>query len=168
MPNTSYSAALKEVYALAPSDVFPLNCLELSHTDLAEPLYIVQDRKEQEITLEDGTTVVTFQPVPFPFSPPDSNEDGIQTMNLSVDNVDQQVTDFLDQITTGDPLQVKLRIYLSDDLTTPQLDPPLVLYLTEVQIDLLTVSGRATFTDIVNVNAFREYYDRDRFPGLRG
>lgn len=167
MPNSSYSSALQEVLALAPTDEVVLNCLEISHTDLTESLHIVQDNVEHEITLEDAS-IVKVEPVPFEFTLPSSSEEGTQSLSVSVDNIDGQVTDFLDQITSASPVELTLRIYLSSDLTTPQLSPPLKLYLTDFRVNAITVTGRATFSDLINSAAFRDNYDRETFPGLRG
>lgn len=169
MPNDSIEDALKEVYALAPNDRVPLDTLELSHPSLSESIFMVQDRKAWEFTLEDGVTVKTFEPVPFRFTPPAVGDNGIQEMRLAVDNIDRRVTDFIDSIgTINAPVEVTYRPYLSDDPTTVQMNPPLLLFLTDIQIDAFEVTGRATFTNIVNFKFPTAYYDRQRFPGLSG
>ena len=61
---------------------------------------------------------------------------------------------------------IHLLYYLSNDLTQPQLDPPLSLILQDVQITMLQVSGRATFADVINKKWPTEYYTRARFPSL--
>ncbi len=63
-------------------------------------------------------------------------------------------------------MEVVYRPYLSDDLTQPQMDPPLVLYLKEIQVNTYQVTGRATFMDIVNKRFPSELYTRLRFPSL--
>ena len=167
MPNDSIEDALKEVYALAPNDRLPLDTIELAHPSLTESIFMVQDRVAWDLTLEDGVTVQTFEPVPFRFTPPAVGENGIQEMRISIDNVDRRVTDFIDSIGNENaPVEVTYRPYLSDDPTTVQLDPPLVLYLTDIQINAFEVGGRATFTNIVNFKFLKSYYDRIRFPGL--
>ena len=69
MPNDSLNEALKEVYALAPNNRVPLETLQLSHPALTESIYMVQDRQSWDLTLEDGETIKTFEPVPFRFTP---------------------------------------------------------------------------------------------------
>ena len=128
---------------------------------------MVQDRVAWDFTLEDGVTVQTFDPVPFRFTQPAAGANGVQEMSLGIDNVDRQVTDFIDSIgAINAPVEVTYRPYLSDDPATVQMDPPLVLYLTDLKINAFEVVGRATFTNIVGAGYLKEYYDRKRFPGL--
>jgi len=166
MPNNSIDDALKEVYALAPNNRVALDTIQLSHPSLSTSIFMVQDRIAHDFTLETGQTV-TFEPVPFRFTPPAAGDNGIQEMRLAVDNIDRRVTDFVDSIgTINAPVEVTYRPYLSDDPTTPRMNPPLVLFLTDLQINAFEVTGRATFTNIVNLKYPTEYYDRARFPGL--
>ena len=174
MPNESLSSAMKEVYALAPNDRVPLATLQLSHPALESSIYMVQDRVVHNFTLEpdsEGNPGITveFEPVPFRFTAPTSGEDGLQELSIAIDNVDRRITDFLDLVgTERAPVELTYRPYLSDDPTKPQLDPPLMLYLTDVRINAFEVSGRATFSNIINLKYPTEYYDRKRFPGLGG
>tara|TARA_R110000772_G_scaffold268565_1_gene396204 strand:- start:3328 stop:3834 length:507 start_codon:yes stop_codon:yes gene_type:complete len=167
MPNDSINEALKEVYALAPNDRVPLDTIQLSHPSLEESIFMVQDRIPWNLTLEDGVTIQTFEPVPFRFTPPAAGENGIQEMAIAIDNIDRRVTDFIDSIgTINAPVEVTYRPYLSDDPTTPQMNPPLLLFLTDISVDAFEVTGRASFTNIVNFKYPTAYYDRQRFPGL--
>ncbi len=167
MPNDSLNEALKEVYALAPNNRVPLETLQLSHPSLTESIYMVQDRQSWDLTLEDGETIKTFEPVPFRFTPPAQGDNGLQEMSLAIDNIDRAVTDFIDQLgSVNAPVEVTYRPYLSDDPTTVQMNPPLILFLTDIQVNAFEVTGRAAFTNIVNFKFPTEYYDRQRFPGL--
>ena len=169
MPNASLEDALKEVYAMAPTDRVPLATIQLSHPSLVDSIFMVQDRVAHDFTLEDDS-VETFEPVPFRFIPPSAGENGLQELTLAIDNVDRRVSDFIDGITGGgnQPVEVTYRPYLADDPATVQLNPPLLLFLTDVEINAFEVKGRATFTNIVNMKFPTEYYERARFPGLGG
>ena len=168
MANESLEKAMQEVYALAPNDRVPLATLQLSHPSLPESIYMVQDRVPHDFTLESGETV-TFEPVPFRFTPPTSGEEGLQELSIAIDNVDRRITDFLDLVGTANaPVEMTYRPYLSDDPSRPMLDPPLLLFLTDARITALEVSGRATFSNIINLKYPTELYDRSRFPGLGG
>ena len=175
MPNTSLDDALKEVYALAPADTVALATLELRHPDLAEPLYIVQDRVGHEFTLESpdgGTTpgdTVFFMPVPCRVTLPSVDAIGSAEMRIAIDNVDNIITDFFDSIgATFSALEVIYRPYLSTSPGAPQMDPPLELYLNDLRVNVFEVSGSATFSNIQNYSNGSQYYNRDRFPGLGG
>ena len=168
MPNQSIEDALKEVYALAPNDRVALDTLQLSHPSLDESIYMVQDRIPWDFTLEDGETIKTFEPVPFRFTPPAAGDNGVLELGISIDNIDRRVFDFIESLDDGtnSAVEVIYRPYLSDDPTTVQMTPPLVLFLSDIRIDAFEITGRATFTNIVNKQYLTEYYDRQRFPGL--
>ena len=167
MPNTSITDALKEVNALAPNDDQSLATFELSHPNLEERIFIVQDRVEWDFALEEGGEVQTFEPVPVRFNLPAVGSNGIQELNIAIDNIDRRITDFVDSIgQTSDPLEITHRIYLKSDTTKPQNDPPLVLFGSDLQVNQFEVIIRASFGDMVNKNAFTEIYDNATFPGL--
>ena len=88
-------------------------------------------------------------------------------MTISIDNTDRRITDFVNTI-KGQPgtTEVRYRPYLSNDLTTPQMDPPLLLFLKEISITAVQIQGRATFADIINKRYPSEWYTRERFPSL--
>jgi len=169
MPNESLTDALQEVYALAPNDVVALDTIEISYIGLSETLYLVQDRKEWDFTLEDATTH-TFKPCGFRFIAPTAGKDGVQQMSLAVDNVGTEVTDFFEALGTEltEPVKVTYRPYLSNDTTQPQMNSPLVLFLVDIQMTTFEITGRATFSNIVNTKYPTDYYTAQRFPGLVG
>lgn len=167
MPNNSLDDALKEAYALAPADQVILDTLEIQYSGLPEVLYLVRDRVPHDLTLEDASTH-TFQPTAFRFVAPGAGKDGLQQLRLAIDNVGEEVTDFFEALGTEltEPVEVTYRPYLSTDTSAPQMDPPLRLFLTDVELTAFEITGRATFTSVVNAKYPTEYYSRDRFPGL--
>lgn len=170
MPNPALTAAIQESYASAPKGVFLLDTLEISHPSIpAETIFIVRETKSYDLTLEDGVTVETFQPLAFNITLPPAGDKGIQELRLEVDNVDRSISDFFalakDYRT---PVKVVYRPYLNTDLSTPQLDPPLELNLTDVKITAEKVTSRATFADLINKKHPLEMYTRSRFVSLGG
>jgi hypothetical protein len=165
MPNNAYIAAAKEGYAAAKTDEVELETLDIYHPDVGH-FYLVADRVNHNFTLEDDS-VVEFEAVGFKFKRPKSGDEGLQELALSIDNVDQRIGDFLTlakespQVTT-----VTWRPYFASDPTTPLMNPPLVLYLTDVRVTDLEVSGKATFADIINMKFPSDTYSRKRFPSL--
>jgi len=170
MPNSSLTAALKEAYASAPSDTVILDTIELSHPSLpAETLYLVKAREDYDLTLEDGVTVQTFTASGFEFKLPPAGDKGVQELQIAIDNTDRVISDFLKQAKDyREPAKLVYRPYLSTDLTTPQLDPPLELNLTNVKVTVHQVTGRASFADLINKKHPLELYTRERFPSLGG
>lgn len=166
MPNPSLSDAIKEAYATAKADIAVIETLELRHPAIASPLYLVKALTNMELGLETGETVV-FEATGFRISLPTTGDGGSQELSIAVDNVERRPVDFIElALTMQYPVEVVYRPYLSNDLSAPQWDPPLTLYLTDVNVTAYEISGRATFTEIVNRPWPREYYTRTRFPGL--
>jgi|TARA_R110000796_G_scaffold17656_2_gene54189 hypothetical protein len=165
--NDSLSDALKEAYALAPSGRVLLPTLELRHADYAEPIYMVQDSAFEGhlLTLETGETV-KFNPVPFRFGLPNNDDNGAQVMKLAIDNVDESISDFFNNIVSPEAVSCIFRPYLSDMPEAPQQDPPLALTLSDVRISMTEVTGNATFADLLNYSHGTQHYNRTRFPSL--
>lgn len=166
MPNTALTEAIKEAYASAPAGVVYLETLQFSHPLVAQDKFIVQDRVDKVMTLEDATTH-TFKACAFRMELPASGDNGLQELSIAIDNVDEEIGVFLETVKDSlVPVTVRYRPYLSTDLTTPQLDPPLVLNLTDIVMSAAEVTGRATFADIINRKFPTDFYTRRRFPGL--
>lgn len=164
--NGNMTEAIKEAYAVAPTNIRVFETLEISHESIETPIYIVQDFRELTATLETFVEI-TFQPVWFNFSLPAANESGRQDLSISIDNIDRQVSDFISLAKNSrTPVFITYRPFLSSDLTQPQLNPPLRLTLQDVNITLTSVTGKAIFADVVNKKWPTEYYTRSRFPSI--
>lgn len=161
-----FTEALKEAYASAPPGVVVLHTLQLSHPSLEAELFLVQDFTEHTCTLEDSTVQV-FQPAPFRFTLPATGANGLQELSIAIDNVDQQVSDFLEAI-EGDPepVLVRYRTYLNTHKEEPQNGVPLALYMSDIRVNNVEVTGRCAFADIINRQFLSTLYTATRFPGL--
>jgi hypothetical protein len=165
--NTSLTEAIKEAYAIAPASKIVIHTLQISQDGVQDPIYIAQSRHEF-VALDEHGVQRYYAPVGFQFSLPSSDEEGFKSLTIAIDNVDRRVTEFVDIAKSEEqPVKVIYRPYLSDDLSGPQMIPPLVLFLKELQITTFQVVGRATFMDIVNKPFPNQLYTRDRFPALR-
>ena len=166
--NTRLRKALKEAYALAPAEPILLDTLELTadSSESFEPRFSVRSDKPQQCQLETRKTV-QFQPVPFRFTLPAAGADGQQELHIGIDNVDPQISDFISCLQSHfTPIWVVYRPYLSNDLTRPQMYPPLKLSLQHLTITDVEVTGRATFMELLNKKFPSETYTRTRFPFL--
>lgn len=165
--NTSLSDAIKEAYACCPTNIAVLETLSLSHPDLPDgTIYMVQGFTEVVATLETAEEV-TFEAIPFRFVLPAAGENGRQELTLTIDNVDRRISDFIIAVKeSSDPVTVTYRPYLSNDLSGPQMDPPLTLSLQSISVNVYEVSGRATFADVLNRPFPSDFYTRSRFPSL--
>ena len=110
---------------------------------------------------------VLFIACSFGVTRPSVNADGIQELQLVIDNVDRRISDFFKQ-TVNFTTEAKClyRLHLSSDLSSPQLVPPLELTLSDIEVGAIQVSARASISDLVNKTFPSETYTRRRFPGL--
>jgi hypothetical protein len=162
--------AIKEAYTLAPSDVVIYDTLEIRQgedsDEVQPPVFLVRGALGITALDENGVSH-DYLPIGFQFSLPPSTEDGFESLNIAIDNIGQAVSDFVAVAMSQEiPVKVIYRPYLSNDLTTPQMIPPLTLFLKDIQISAEQVTGRATFMDIVNKKFPLGLYTRTRFPTL--
>lgn len=170
---SSLQEAIKEAYATSPSNIVQIESIELNHPSLAGSVYLVKAQQDLILGLEDGYNEQTpgpsvlFTACSFGIKRPAVNADGLQELQLTIDNVDRRISDFVKQ-TTNFTTEVKCiyRLHLSTDLTSPQLVPPLELTLSDIEIGDIQVSARASVSDLVNKTFPSENYTRRRFPGL--
>lgn len=178
MPDSSLEQALKEAYATAPVDVVILHTLEFRHpnflNEFNQPtaIRVVLDHADHECRLEDTAPLnagsyVTFVRFAFEFTLPEVQNSAVPEIIISMDNVSRDIEDNL-ALAVASPYKVEVtyRPYLSNDLTAPQMDPPLTLTLTHVEADDFKVTARASYGDASNKAFPSELYVASRFPGL--
>lgn len=166
MSNSSLTDAIKEAFAVSPSDTYVIHTLEIEQTGVQSSVYLSQTKAGVNAYDENGVEH-TFVGAGFQFTLPPSDEDGFKSLNISIDNVNRQVTDFIETARQSKvAVKVIYRPYVNTDLTAPAMDPPLVLYLKDVQITPMQVTGKCTFMDLVNKKFPSELYQRVKFPSL--
>ena len=120
------SDALKRIYAVAPRDDHYVECLSISHPNLAFPTrHITNELGGVTVTLEDGGGQQTFDYLPFAVLPPRAAEEANLQLQVAIDNVSRDLIDEL-EAASGDPtipLEITYRIYLASDLAVLQNDP---------------------------------------------
>lgn len=167
MPRTDLTDALKEAYATAQSDVVYLDTLDIRHPDVVLPILLIADRIGRDLLIEDDT-IQTFSPCGFRFVLPSAGDNGVQELSVAIDNVDRRASDFVKSVSgSKDPVTITYRPFLLDDgIATLAMNPPLILFLTDVVITASDITGRATFADILNRDFLSVNYSRRNFPGL--
>lgn len=135
--------------------------------DLLATLYLVNAPKDYDLALSPGGITEKFVSSGFSIERPTINDQGVSSMNISMDNTNLVVSDYVQgTLLSGDPVNISYRVYLQSDPSTPQTYPPLELVLSDVKTTLFTVQGTASFADIVNLKFLTQKYTRERFPGL--
>ena len=161
-----YSDAIKEAYAMAPVDSVTYETLEIQHA-LDPSIYLVAANEDKQLRLEDNT-LVTFKYAPFTLKLPKSGSGGDFSMSLTMFNYQNVVSNYLQTVKgTGRRIKAIYRPYLSTDTTKmPQLNPPMTLYLTNININKLNVTATASFSDVVNKKVPTKRYDPNIYTSL--
>lgn len=172
MVDTALSAAIKEAYAAAPTDVVMLHTLEFRHPAFDTPLRVVRDHADHLCTLENGApanpgVAVLFVGYAFDVMLPEVTDAATPEVVITIDNVTQEIEDNIrSALQTADKVEVTYRPYLSTDKSAPQMNPPLTLTLTQITADHYTVTARARMGDFSNRKFPVEEYTAARFPGM--
>jgi hypothetical protein len=165
--NPNLHPALVEAYALAPAQVSHVHTLELRHESMSEPLYLVQGYFHKMIKTDPEGEFIEFRACAFSFNLPATDDGGLQELTLTMDNANNRVSDFCEAaMQFPAPVEIYYRPYLSTDLETPLMDPPLRLFLKDVSVSEAQVSGRAAPVDFLNLKFPTELYSSPRFPPL--
>lgn len=178
MTDNTLSQALEEAYASNPSDVIVLNTLELIHPSFIDDvgnqtaIRVVRDNVnlkaflEQDASLEGGKEV-EFMALAFDLEFPPVNTTPVPEITLTLDNVGKEIIKYLDLASTSsEMIKMIYRPYLSCDLSTPQMNPPLMLVLSDINANVLRITAKARMMDIGNKSFPSENYTPKRFAGL--
>lgn len=183
-----WTQAIQEAYASAPTGEVILNTLELRHPSFinldgdVEPIRVVRDYGELlvegdpdiygwELQLEDEATVnpgeyVKFVSMMFDFELPAQQEGSLPTIEIKIDNVTREVSQYLDTaVTYSEPIQVTYREYLLSDKTQPQFILA-GMTIQSVKSTVTSVTATASFADLVNRNFPGKVYRPSDFRGL--
>ena len=178
MPDNTLSEALKEAYASAPSDVILLHTIELRHPSFKDnqgnptAIRVVRDNVNHVCRLEDTAPLnagqeVEFIAMAFDLELPPVEAIPVPEITLSLDNVSTEIIGYLDQaIESQEMIEMTYRPYLSNDLSCPQMNPPITLVITEIVADISKISATARMMDIGNKSFPAENYTVKKYPGL--
>lgn len=170
--NDALNAAIQEAYATAPDAEVILNTLEIRHPAFTEPIRVVLDNTDFLAYLEadapvDGGLEVLFIAFKFDFKLPDVSASGNSELQITIDNVTEEIQDNIEaSMAWPDPIELTYRPYLASDPSGPQMDPPLHMTATDIDVNLYTVTLHAVFGNLVNKKFPSETYTLERFPGL--
>jgi hypothetical protein len=178
MPDTTLSQAIREAYASAPSDVVILHTLEIRHPDFIDDdghsiaVRVVRDHRDLTARLEMSASLnagemVTFTAMGFDLDLPPVDTAPVPEIAITLDNVSRQIVKHLDAaVQSQEMITVTYRPYLSNDLSGPQMDPPLSLVLTEVNTNTMRVTGKARMLDVGNKAFPSLLYKASNYSGL--
>lgn len=175
----SYQDAIAEAYASAPLDDLIIDTIELYHPSFRDDngnptaIRVCRTFEDWELKLEaeailNGGQYVKFLACEFDFAQPEFAEDSVPQIPVTIGNVSREITRYLEQAQySTSPIILTWRPYLASDRSMPQIDPPIVMELTDVDVDVFSATGTATLEDVHNSQFPSEVYTYNRFPGLR-
>lgn len=116
----------------------------------------------------DAGLLVPFVALGFDLELPPVDTIPVPEIVVTLDNVGREIAKHLDDAAVSqERIEVMYRPYLSTDIDGPQLDPPMTMTLSEVEVDVFRVTGRARVLDIGNKAFPSEIYTIRKYPGLR-
>lgn len=116
----------------------------------------------------DAGLLVPFVALGFDLELPPVDTIPVPEIVVTLDNVGREIAKHLDAAAVSqERIEVMYRPYLSTDIEGPQMDPPMTMMLSEVEVDVFRVTGRARVLDIGNKAFPSEIYTIRKYPGLR-
>ena len=116
----------------------------------------------------DAGLLVPFVALGFELELPPVDTIPVPEIVVTLDNVGREIAKHLDAAAVSqERIEVTYRPYLSTDIEGPQMDPPMTMTLSEVEVDVFRVTGRARVLNIGNRAFPREIYTIRKYPGLR-
>jgi hypothetical protein len=163
----SYSTAMAEAVAHAPTGRAMLDTLTFSHSALGSPLRYVADYADLSANLEDGSLSI-FSRSGFSVKLPEIGESASPTITATINGVSSAAGDMVGIASQGtEPVIMEHRLYASDDLSGPAVLPVLKMELISVpSITSTSLTLTAQFGDSGNRAFPRVTYNRTQYPGL--
>lgn len=168
MPDSSLTDALKEAYAHATANPI-LDTIELTHPDYAGAARFVNNFESFTGYADaTGSSTLTFQPLAFRFALPQNDDGGISRLEITLDNVSNELYPLLDAVTLSqEPLQITYRPYIVGTGTQrPARDPHIVFDIVDVRATVTSLTLSASFRDYNNLPFPNRFYALDEFPAL--
>jgi len=172
MSNDALNAAIQEAYATAPDSEILLSTIELRHPGFDTPIRVVLDNADFLGALEadapvDPATEVLFTAFQFGFKLPEVTSQGNPQIQIQIDNVSKEIQDNIEASQDWpDPIELTYRPYLASDPSTPQMNPPLHMTVSKINVGAFKVTLTAGFGNLVNKKFPSETYTWERFRGL--
>lgn len=152
------------IHARSTDEVF-LFLITIDHEDLAQPIYIANDTRDDLSNGQKGviSNSIEFVYLPFQFILPTLEKDSIPKAKISIDNISREIVASI--INIINPPEVRIQVALSSD-------PDIIEYdlegfkLASVTYDALTIEGDLTVEQFFNEPYPSVKFTPSRFPGL--
>lgn len=157
MPKSSYTAAFREDVG-STSGTAPLYLLEITHDQLAVPIRVVADTQD---LISNGDTYTAYA---FGISLPDDRAGQLPRANLVIDNLGQELTQWLDASGGGRGAQVRIMQVMRD--APDVIEYETTLDLLNVGQSLARISGELGYDDTLNQAGLAATYRPDNCPAI--
>lgn len=156
---------LSELYAQGGEEVI-LNTVEFRSPAWSEPIVLVQDYVNHEITTEDGRRLSALASG-MSVSLPKRNAQGAQKINFAIDGLSvEDLTRVRMAISHDKPIDFIFRVYVSSDLSYPA-EKPYKFVVHSISITRGRVDLTAGLFDFIDMRYPREVFDSDTAPALK-
>ena len=163
--SVTYEQALKEAMRHVEKNVVIYETFEFSHESKGSSFWVVNSGTSLIAQLETGVQA-TFDPIAMKFTDPSKSDQGFPEISIVIGNVDRIPSDYVeDVLTSGDPLYMTFRRYMSTDLTKPS-QSPLKLTVKDVKVTAFEVTIRCTIANVKSKKFLSQLYTRNRFPSI--
>jgi len=133
----------------------------------AGALYLVNSEDGQVRRGSIDGAVREFIPIPFVVSLPERSGDGQQDLGITVGNIGKEMTIMVENAMKApeNPIRFRYTIFIEGN-TTPQINPPFELTLTDVMLTQKALTGTATRYQVFNRSFPNVVYKPSEWPGL--
>lgn len=154
----NYTSAAKQNLLATSADEPFLILLEITHTDLAAPIRVVND--VQDIVVSGDT----FVAMPFRVTLPDDVKGQIPQATLEVDNIGRELTQWLEVSGGGQGAKCKIMQVMRSDTSIIEFE--IELDLTNLSITNEVVSGQLGFVNTLGRISTVPNFTPATAPGL--
>ena len=156
MPRLLSPAFLQALMAPDTAEVV-LCFLTLEHASLAEPIRVVNDLVDHEVSGQ------TWQGYPFALTLAVDDGETQPAMTLEIDNVDRRIVEAVRQVTG--PILVRVRFALASQPATTELESD-AFTVQHARYNAMTVTGRLGVEDVMNEAVPGRTFNPIEYPGL--
>lgn len=158
------SAELQEMYT-SEVDVEWANAFIISHPK-ATTRYLINYPEQYQGSVNGH--LVTFEPVYSEFTPPKRDSTGRIEASITWCGIFGEALEFMNQVMADATIPVTCNhsVFIIGD-PSPQIDPWMTYYLTNVAVTDTLVTATATMGNTINRKFPGESYRLARFPGMR-
>ena len=135
----------------------PLVLLEIDHADLANPIYLVNNKENVTSNGEEYTAY------PFEIFMPDSKEDAPPTAKIRIDNVSRELGQTIREITSPPTVTIRVVRQETPDVVEAEFTG---MKLRHIPYDALSIEGNLEFEDLTR-EPFPAYsFSPANYPGV--